>query len=152
MCSLKLERIPKQRVAYVELTGPYENWGHGLMELESWLKEQGASTTGRPIGLFYNNPLETPAEKLRSEACIPLSKDVPAEGKFKVKDLPGGEVATTTHTGPPEEYTRTYGSFLEEILRQGYKFAGPAREVFAQPRADLRPGMGIVIQQPVKKS
>lgn len=63
----------------------------------------------------------------------------------------GGDVATTTHTGPPEEYTRTYGAFLEWILTNGYTFVGPAREIFREPSDTLRPGMGTIIQQPIKK-
>ncbi len=151
MVQVKLGNVDKQQVAYVELTGPYENWGRGLMELKAWLDIKKAKIARPPMGLYYDNPTETPAEKLRSEACLPIAGPLQGEGKFKVKELPASEVASTVHEGPPEAYTRTYGPFLEWILTNGYKVLGPAREIYREPSPELRPGMGILIQQPIKK-
>lgn len=148
---LKLEKVDPIRVAYVQLTGPYENWGKGLMELKMWLERQGAEIVGRPIGLFYDNPTQTLAVELRSDACFPVQGDVKSQGKFMIKELPAGEIATTRHIGPADQYTRTYGAFLEGLLKHGFVFYGPAREIFEEPRPDLRPGMGIKIQQLVRR-
>ena len=148
---LKFEKAAQTKVAYVQLIGPYENWGKGIMELKDWLKSQHAEIAGKPIALFYDNPTETPPEKLRSDACFPIAGDIKPSGKFQIKDLPAGEIAVTKHTGSPDEYTRTYGAFLEGLLNQGYMFYGPAREIFEEARSDLRPGMGIQIQQLVRK-
>jgi AraC family transcriptional regulator len=149
--SLKFQRVTQTKVAYVQLIGPYENWGEGLVELKEWLQSQQAQIVGKPIGLFYDNPTETPPTKLRSDACLPIQGDLIPTGKFQIKDLPAGEIAVTRHLGPADEYTRTYGSFLEGLLKQGYMFYGPAREIFEEARPDLRPGMGIQIQQLVRK-
>jgi len=151
MVEVKFEKVPTTLVECVRLTGPYENWGRGLIELKAWVEMKGVKITGPPIGLFYDNPLETPREKLRSEACLPIATTITAEAKFETKDLPGGDVATTTHTGPPEEYTKTYGTFLEWILTNGYTFTDPAREIYGEISDKLGPGMGTIIQQPIKK-
>lgn len=37
------------------------------------------------------------------------------------------------------------------MLRAGYVFEGPTREVFEEIRPDLQPGMGIRIDQLAKK-
>jgi DNA gyrase inhibitor GyrI len=121
------------------------------MELKRWLDSKQAVSAGLPIGLFYDNPKDAPAGELRSEACIPIEGNLEEEGKFKVKELPSGEIALTRHAGPPEDYTKTYGSFLEGLLREGYTFYGPAREIFEEARENLQPGMGIEIQQLVRK-
>jgi len=150
--SIKLERVAAIRVASVELTGPYEKWGKGLMELKAWLESKKIAVTGPPIGLFYDNPLDTPPEKLFSEACIPIQQeDIFPEEKYRIKELPAAEIATTRHQGQPEQYTKTYGSFLENLLSQGYRLDGPTREIFGEPSADLSPGKGVLIQQPIKK-
>jgi len=149
---LTLEKVDATRVAYVELKGPYENWGRGLVELRKWLDTRRARIVGKPIGLFYDNPTETKAEELRSDACLPIEGKLAPEGSFLVKDLPAGEVAVTRHVGDPNHYMRTYGQFLEGLLKRGYTFYGPAREIFDTIRPDLRPGMGIQIQQLVKKN
>jgi DNA gyrase inhibitor GyrI len=146
------ETIPKTLVASIELRGSYENWGDGLMELTRWLDSKDGKPAGKAIGLFYDNPLETPPEKLRSKACIPIDHNVTAEGKFKIEELEGGMVAKTRHTGKPEEYTKTYGAFLEWLLKDGYTLRGPAREIFDRLSPDLRPGMGAMIQQPVTRT
>ena len=148
---LRLKRIRRLRVASFELTGPYENWGRGLMELKGWLEKRKIATVGPPIGLFYDNPRETPPQELRSEACIPIKGEVASEGRFRIKDLPESRVASTKHRGPPEEYSVTYGSFLEKLLRPGYVLDGPAREIFDRPSPHLSPGKGVVIQQPVRR-
>lgn len=151
LTGFKAEKAVPIRVAYVELVGPYESWGKGLMELVSWLETNGVPMAGSPMGLFYDNPLETPPEKLRSEACVPVKAGLRPGGKFRVRDLSGGMLAVTRHRGPPERYTETYGSFLEGLLKEGYTLKGPAWEVFDKPRQDLRPGMGIAIRQPIGK-
>jgi len=149
--AVRLEKVGPTRVAFVELTGPYESWGKGLMELKGWLESQKVRVIGKPIGLFYDNPTETPSNELKSDACFPIDGPLQPTGKFQIKDLPPGEIAVTRHNGPPDQYTGTYGSFLEGLLKRGYVFYGPAREVFDEARPDLRPGMGLQIQQLVKK-
>ena len=151
MLHIKLDKVEKMQVAYIELTGPYENWGRGLMELKALLDESKIEIVGPPIGLYYNNPLQTQPEKLRSEACLPVSGNVTAMWTFKVKELSATEVATTLHEGPPELYTDTYSALFEWIIANGYEYYGPAPEIFQEASANLRPGEGLVIQQPTKK-
>lgn len=149
--TLEKETIEPIRVASVTLVGPYEKWGVGLMELKDWVDRKGITITGKPIGLFYDNPTQSRAEELRSDACLPIEGEVRSEGRFQVKELPGGMAAKTKHSGPPSEYTRTYGAFLEGIIKAGYMFEGPARETFEEAREDLQPGMGIRIEQLIRK-
>jgi len=122
------------------------------MNLVSWLKANKVRMAGPPIGLSYDNPPETPAERPRSEACVPISVSGRSGGKVKVKDLPGGQVAVTRHKGQPERYKDTYGSFLEGLIKEGYTLAGPTWEVFDEPREDLRPGKGTAIKPPIGKT
>jgi DNA gyrase inhibitor GyrI len=121
------------------------------MELKAWLDKEKVKIAGPPIGLFYDNPEETPRENLRSDACFPIDGKILSTGRFQVQELPAAYVAVTRHDGPPEEYTKTYGSFLENLLDQGYVLDGPAREIFEEPRFYLSPGKGIRIEQPVIK-
>jgi AraC family transcriptional regulator len=148
---VKLDNVGKMKVAYVELTGPYEEWGQGLMRLISVLQEMKVRISGLPMGLYYDNPLETPPEKLRSEVCVPISGRAKADGRFKVKELPAATVAATIHQGPPEKFTDTFGAMFSWILSNGYEVYGPARETYPRISEDLRPGMGIAIQQPIRK-
>jgi effector-binding domain-containing protein len=138
-------------VAYREVRGPYSEIGEAMRELKTWIDSKGIEQAGYPFCLFYDNPTQTPEPELHSEACIPVAKPFEPEGEVKVKELPESQMAETKHEGPPEEFTRTYGAFLEELLRQGYELLGPPREYF-MTISDVRgPGLGFLIQQPVAK-
>ena len=143
-----------QRVtaASCELKGPYSGIGEAMRRLKTWMDSKAIEQSGYPFCLFYDNPFERPAEELRSEACIPVARRFQPEGEFKVKEFGAVQVAETRHTGPADEFGKTYGPFLEGLLRDGYRILGPAREYFMSV-ADVRgPGSGFLIQQPVAKS
>jgi hypothetical protein len=80
-----------------------------------------------------------------------VSGPFPSLGSLRLKESAGGTVAETRHVGPPAEYKRTYGIFLESLIAMGYSLEGPARETFDEVSDSLGPGMGSMIQQPVRK-
>lgn len=82
---------------------------------------------------------------------MPISGKVKADARFKVRELPAATVVASVHQGPPERYTDTFGSMFSWIISNGYEFYGPAREIYPRISEDLRPGMGIAIQQPIRK-
>ncbi len=120
-------------------------------KLKSWMDSKGIEQSGYPFCLFYDNPSETRASELRSEACIPVAKPFTSEDDYKMKEFGETRVAETRHTGPPEEFGKTYGPFLEGLLNQGYRIVGPAREYFMTVTEVMGPGSGFLIQQPVAK-
>jgi effector-binding domain-containing protein len=148
---VKFMNAPKLIVAYVELKGPYSRIGEAMKGLKTWIDAKGIEQAGYPFCLFFDNPNETREEDLRSEACIPVGKPFEPEGEFKVKELGETPVAETRHEGPPEEYTKTYGPFLEGLVSQGYQVAGPAREYYMSVSDVRGPGSGFLIQQPITK-
>ncbi len=148
---IRFSTAPKILAASMELTGPYADWGKGLMELKAWLYSKGIATAGEPFALCYDNPTETPAPQLKSEACFPVAIPFEPEGIVRFKEFPECHAAETRHRGRPEEHTSTYGAFLEQLLNDGYALSGPAREFYHSPSAVLGPGMGWLIQQPISK-
>jgi effector-binding domain-containing protein len=138
-------------VASLERKGAYSGIGETMRELKSWIDSKGMEQSGYPFCLFYDNPFETPESELRSEACIPVGKVFESEGQFKMKQFPETQVAETRHSGPPEEFAKTYGPFLEGLLKAGYQIVGPAREYFTAVSDVKGPGSGFLIQQPIAK-
>lgn len=49
--------IGPTRVAFVSLTGPYEDWGKGLMELKEWIDEKAVTIKGQPRACSMTIPL-----------------------------------------------------------------------------------------------
>lgn len=148
---VKLAVEPKMTAACLETRGPYQGVGDAMRELEAWLRGKGVEGAGPSFCLFYDNPFETPEGDLRAAVCIPIRTGVAPEGKFEVREFAETEAAETRHDGPPEEFGKTYGPFLEGLIGAGYDLVGPAREYFNKA-ADVRgPGSGFVIRQPIAK-
>ena len=149
--TVRFRTAPAMVVAFAERRGAYSGVGDTMRRLQGWLESRGVEAAGEPFCLFYDNPSRTAEADLRSEACIPVKEAITSEGEFGAKVLPETLVAETAHSGPAEEFGRTYGPFLEGLLNQGYDLVGPARECY-HAASDIRgPGSGFVIQQPVAK-
>lgn len=135
----------------MEHRGSYQRIGETMKALKDWIDSAGIEQSGYPFCLFYDNPRETQADVLRSEACIPISKPFEVQGEIKPREFPEMLVAETRHTGAASEFAITYGPFLEGLLRSGYRTVGPAREYFMTVSDFVGPGGGFLIQQPVEK-
>ncbi len=75
-------------IAYESCTGPYSQTGTTFAKVYDALEAQGIK--GRMgLGIYYDNPAQVPAEKLRSDCGMVLEKGDLAKlkGKFKVKKL-----------------------------------------------------------------
>jgi DNA gyrase inhibitor GyrI len=142
---------PKAVVACIERRGDYFGIGEDMLRLKNWIESKGIEQVGYPFCQYFDNPGETPLAALRSEACIPVKKEFPPEGEFKSKQLGEARVAQTRHNGNPEEFARTYGPFLEGLLKDGYGLIGPARESYRTVSEVKGPGSGFLIQQPISK-
>lgn len=148
---VKFTTAPKIIVASVERKGSYSTIGESMRDLKTWIDSKGIEQAGYPFCLFYDNPTEKAEAELRSEACIPVAKAFQSEGNFMMKEFGEAQVAETRHEGPPEEFSKTYGPFLEGLLNQGYQIVGPAREYFMTVSEVQGPGSGFLIQQPVAR-
>ncbi|MDA4124140.1 MAG: GyrI-like domain-containing protein [Thaumarchaeota archaeon] len=148
---VKFTVCPKVFVASIKRNGPYSGVAAAIRELKEWIDSKGIEQAGHPFCLFYDNPTETPESELRSEVCIPVVKPFRAEGRVESRELPETAVAETRHKGPAEDFSKTYGPFLEGLLRGGYRNIGPAREYFMTVADVTGPGAGFLIQQPLEK-
>lgn len=91
------------RLAYVRVTGAYETsipkaWD----KLVAWIEANGIQPVGeRGYGLARDNPLTTPADACRYDACIQVLPEFEdrAERELGVITLPAGPYSRTRHTG-----------------------------------------------------
>ena len=136
---LVVETVPSVRVALTRLIGSYEKWGLGLMALKDWLGTLMVPFAGEPIRLFSDNPLQTPDTELRIETCLPVMGSVVPYRPFDVKEFPGGQDDHNRKFRPSFGLHCDLRAFLEGIIRAGYSFEGPARDMFIEARADMQP-------------
>ena len=120
---VEIKIIEPMRVAFVRHVGPYDEVGEAWDKLCTLLGKDGyLGSQSKFIGISYDDPEVTPADKLRYDACVTVSEDfVPTEGII-VQTIGGGEYAVTTHFGPYEKlgetYSKLYGQWLVQSGRE----------------------------------
>ncbi len=131
------------RVAFVKHVGPYHECGKAWEKLCLWAGPQGLLGPGcKFLGLSYDDPEVTPAEKIRYDACISIDdKEVNPDGEIGVQTVSGGTYAMTTHFGPYEKLSETYAKLCGQwVPSQGYEIAGQfSVEIYQNSPEDTEP-------------
>lgn len=139
---IKIETIAPFRVAYVRHVGPYNQCHQAWDKLCQWLAAEGLLAPGkRFLGLSYDDPVDTPPEKLRYDACVELGEDIAPGPGIGVQLIEGGLYARTTHQGAYENLSKTYGEILGQWLpRQPYRLRNaPSFEVYLNTPENTEP-------------
>lgn len=101
--------LPTQRIAFIRHTGPYDQVGPAFEQLMMWAGPHGLIVPGmKVLGVCYDDPNITPADKVRYDAAITVDADVEAEGEVGVRELAGGPYAVVCHQGPYDQLGTTY--------------------------------------------
>jgi effector-binding domain-containing protein len=78
------------------------------------------------------------------EIGVFVATDFPAEGRVHASQLPGGQVARTTHTGGYETLGAAHDAVKALARTQGFALAGPSWEIYGHPPPDGPPDIEIV--------
>lgn len=120
------ERQPV-RVAYLRYTGPVgeplNRFWRGTVT--PWLAELGMLDCPR-YGVPLDNPMSTPPEKCRYDACVELA------GGLTLPDcgettIPGGRYAITLFRGTGAQIDAAWGEFMSATLGNAANRADPSR-------------------------
>lgn len=126
----EIRYFPKLHVAFLTSVGPFgQAIPSGLEKLFAWVAANGVQPVGAPLALFPDDPGEVPAEKLRSEVCIPVGPDVHGSGDVETKEIGGFEAATMVYHAR-EDIDRAYGEVYGWLHQQGYRDAGAPLETY----------------------
>lgn len=120
------ERQPV-RVAYLRYTGPFGDplgrfW---RATVSPWLAEHGMLDCPR-YGVTLDNPMNTPPEKCRYDACVELPRGMtlPNSGETTI---PGGRYAVTHFKGTGADIGAAWGAFVGAVLSNPANRMDPAR-------------------------
>lgn len=132
------------RVVSLGHVGPYEGLSAEFDRLWTWVTAQNVPAT-RTIGIYWDNPDVTPANQLRSAACV----EVPPE--FTLGDtgglmlalgtIAGGSYAMTRFVGPYERLAPVWSDltrYVERDLRRTIS-EEPAFEVYVNDASETPP-------------
>ena len=97
-----------------------------------YAQRTGAALAGQPFTRY----LEWGPGLFTIEAGLPLAAAAAGEGEITASTLPGGEAATTTHTGPYESLSEAHAAIQVWIADQGLAAAGPPWETYVTDPAE----------------
>jgi DNA-binding transcriptional MerR regulator len=84
-----------------------------------------------------------------AEAIVPIDRQLPEGDGVKVYELAGGTFASAVHQGVFAEFTQLHPALLRWIDANGYRVAGPSREVYLSN--DDRQNNVTEVQYPIEK-
>jgi AraC family transcriptional regulator len=119
---VSIRSMESLRIAYVRHTGSYDD-PTGLQE--AWGKIMGWSAQKKilkrradegplTIGISLDDPITTPPERCRYDACVVVDPHVQAEGDVRVRETRPGLYAVCVHRGSYSNLGTTYRRILEE--------------------------------------
>ena len=133
----QLKDIPAQRMATMEHKGAYGEIGEVYRELAAWIREHGATVSGKGRTYFLDAPREGIPEAARYMVCIPIEGDVRSDDHVKVQNLPAVKVYAYTHKGPYSEIPARYSELMAWATIQQLQPSGPPFEIYHKaPKAD----------------
>ena len=106
------------------------------MDVYGYVHEQGVKQTG-PHFTLWHSPSDV-YENEDVEAIVPIDRLLKGTERVKVYELPSTQVAAVVHQGSFEDFQQGHAAILEWIDANGYKIAGPYREIYIKhDRAEL---------------
>lgn len=130
---VEIKDVPEMRVAAVRHFGPYHEIGRAFGELGQIAGAAGllGEGHGQMIALFYDDPESTPADELRSDACITVAGGVELPSSLDERFVREGRYATTLHVGPYEGLPAVWPRLTEWIEASTEAFGpGPSLEIY----------------------
>ncbi len=155
---LEIKINPVESLTVFCLEGTPLQVGQLITQLMAWSQKQGASAVSAPIVLFHSLPSEMPIDQICCEACVALS---PLEGTESLtpempiysQTLPEIKAAITIYEGPqsPQQEMAIVENLMNWIKEQGYKRAGPVRQLYHRVWLEGTPHTHMETQIPIKK-
>ena len=109
--------------------------------------------TGPGFDVWFDDPEEHPND-MRVDVVYPVAGNLPPNPRIKLEEYPGAEhAACVIHRGPFATLSQAYGALMGWMSGNGYRAAGPIREVYLQIEREGDPSQYVTeIQFPVERA
>jgi len=153
--NVEVKDVPSLHVAYVRTIGEYgyEPAAKAFEALEHWAGPRGLLQNGQFLGVPWDDPNVTPAEKCRYDACVTVPEGTEVDGAVDRQTLPGGRNAVHHAEIIGNDFESGWNHLIGEWLpNSGYQPGdGPAYEVYLNDGDKDPQGRWLVdIHLPVK--
>ena len=107
----ELRSMPAIVYAAVRHVGPYSDVGHAFARIVAWARQKGLMRPQtKVIGLAWDKPFATPADKLRYDAAVTIDRKVEVPNDIHIAALPAMTWFMETHRG---SYALIADSFMK---------------------------------------
>jgi effector-binding domain-containing protein len=129
-------------VLVLPMKGSYMQHQAAFERLGGFFGTHGVSPLGPPLARYFSDSSVGEADRTW-EVGFPVAATVKAEAPFEIKDIPASLTAVHVHKGPYEELATAWPTFVQWVLANGYRPAGPAMNVFqgepgSNPQVEMR--------------
>ncbi|HUT86842.1 MAG TPA: GyrI-like domain-containing protein [Candidatus Heimdallarchaeota archaeon] len=114
----EVKQLPERNVACVRHIGPYPQIGEAIERIFAWAGKKGLIRfpETQVLAVYYDDPSEMDAEKLRSDACITVPQGTNGEGEVKTLKIPGGLFAVAHVEIDQSQYGDAWDRLLGEWI------------------------------------
>lgn len=115
---VEVKNLDDMHVAYCSHVGSFSEIGNAFGRLIKWAGPRGIlnDPNVKTIGLYHDDPSVTEQSKLRSSACIIVSKDTKVDGEVGKKTIIGGKYAMARFELGPTEFQQAWNQVMGEWL------------------------------------
>ncbi len=145
--AVKVVDIKSQLVLGVRELGSHDKMRALIMKLAQYAAARGLEITGDPIFISHEAAKESAAGGQGNEdleVAIPINEKISSDEESMETGIicytiPGGKFAKILHKGPYENCGEAYEELFSWIKENGYRIAGPVREVYLNDPKDTDP-------------
>ncbi|MDR2953932.1 MAG: AraC family transcriptional regulator [Prevotella sp.] len=115
----KIIESETKRVIYIRLQGNYQTIDYcgAYNKLWSFVKENKLFTAGiEHLTTSYDDPKVTDIDKLRTDVCLVIHKDVKPSGEIGIREIPGGKFVVFTYIGPYSDLYTVFDTIYRNWL------------------------------------
>ena len=143
MIDVEVKTTDPSVVAYVEMSGPYDQIPAAMGQLYGWVAEKGLEPVGMPSGVYLTEPGATAETEAAWEVRAPVAGEpddcAPDESGCGIKRVEPCLMACAMHVGPYEEIGGTYDELVAWTGENGYRIVGPPEESYFSDPATTAP-------------
>lgn len=135
LCSVKLKQLifmdtkvevkemPEAKVIYCRHYGEFAEIYKAYEKLVSWAGPRGLllNSGGKSYTVYHDDPSVTSLDKVRQDACIPVTEDVKVEGEIGKWTIPGGKYAVGHFEIDPTEFPKAWNTMCSWFTESGYQ-------------------------------
>lgn len=121
--SKEIKNLEAIRTIAISHIGDYSGIGSVFEKLAAWAGANNLwAASPKMAGVYHDNPMDTPVEKLRSEACLEKLSDIELGEGMKHYEITGGKYFVMQVEVTMSEYGEAWKEAYISFNKEGYEY------------------------------